>query len=345
MTIHRFSLQSQAAYSELVEALQVAETERSAEREGSLTRRIIKGRAYWYVRRRVGRRIQETYVGPETEELLERLEDLEQEVASAKVAARNRRGLIRMLRAAGYLTTDRRSGLILEELALAEVFRLQSVLVGTHAFRCYAAHLGARLSSELATTSDLDIAQERSVSVALTETASPPLHEALARAERFLRVPELDPRSPSTSWRTADQALRVDLLTPLVGRGREGPVELPALGAHASALRFLDYLLAETVPAAMLTGSGVLVRVPTPERFALHKLIVSQRRSAAEASKVTKDLAQAAALLEVLLEDRPADLADAWQDLVERGRKWGTEARRGGKRLPTELWDRFRALI
>ena len=94
--------------------------------------------------------------------------------------------------------------------------------------------------------------------------------------------------------------------------------------------------------AAVLTGSGILVRVPTPERYALHKLIVAQRRKKVTPGKVAKDLGQTQALLEVLLEDRPDDVKDAWADLVDRGRKWKSEATKSVRRLPKPMQGPFR---
>jgi hypothetical protein len=60
-----------------------------------------------------------------------------------------------------------------------------------------------------------------------------------------------------------------------------------------------------------VNGGAVLVTVPAPARYALHKLLVSQTRSAVQQTKAGKDLQQAALLLEVLAEDRPDDLAAA----------------------------------
>lgn len=337
MAIRRYSLQLQAVYSELIEQLQVAEIERLMEQEGSLVRRVRRNdKPFWYFRRRVGEHIHERYIGPETSELLERLEKLKTQAQEAKDAAKQRRGLIRQLRSGDYLMTDRRTGRVLEELARAGVFRLNGVLVGTHAFRCYSALLGARLTQQLAKTGDVDIAQDTSVSLGIRDTVDPAMGEALAKADKFIEIPALNAKNPSTSWRT------VDVLTPLVGKSRKGTMELPALGAHAKPLRFLDFLLAETVRAAVLTGSGVLVRTPTPERYALHKLIVAQRRDASERDKEQKDLGQAQTLLEVLLEDRRDDVMDAWADLVDRGRKWKTEAMKSVRQLPKPIQERFR---
>ena len=42
--------------------------------------------------------------------------------------------------------------------------------------------------------------------------------------------------------------------------------------ANAAPVRYLDYVLEDAQPAAVVNGGGVLVRVPSPARFAIHKL-------------------------------------------------------------------------
>ena len=92
---------------------------------------------------------------------------------------------------------------------------------------------------------------------------------------------------------------------------------------EAQALHFLNYLIAEPIPAAVLYRSGVLVQVPRPERFAVHKLIVSQRRlGGPDALKARKDLLQAEFLIRALVKDRPDDLAEAFKDARSHGPKW-----------------------
>ena len=51
-----------------------------------------------------------------------------------------------------------------------------------------------------------------------------------------------------------------------------------------------------------------MVNVPSPARFALHKLVVSQRRPATEHAKAKKDVLQAAQIIACLLDQRPGDL-------------------------------------
>ena len=342
MAIEYYNAQLHAVNAELMEQLQIAEIEQLAEHEGTFGPKTVGAKTYWYFRRRVGDRVIERYLGPETPELLKHIETQRAEAAGAKQASRTRSQLVQQLRAGGYPTTDPRTGRVLRELARAGVFRLNGMLVGTHAFRCYPALLGVRLNMSLAVTLDVDIAQDTSVSLGITDTVDPALADALKTAEEFIEVPPLNRKARSSSWHTPDRALRVDLLTPLVGKPKAvSAVELPLLGAHAKPVRFLDFLMVETVRAAVLTGSGVLVRVPTPERYALHKLIVAQRREKGTQAKVTKDLGQAQALLEVLLEDRPDDVEDAWTDLVDRGRKWKAEAMKSVRRFPKPMQEPF----
>lgn len=143
------------------------------------------------------------------------------------------------------------------------------------------------------------------------------LHDADAL---FFAVPALDPRQPSTSFSVRGRDLRVDLLTP--GRsGETAPVRLPHLQAAAQPLPFLGFLLADTQAAVVLEGSGVLVNVPDPASYVLHKLWLSAQRPTAFQAKARKDLRQASQLLEVLHADRPADLRRAWRHLEPRRRK------------------------
>jgi hypothetical protein len=97
---------------------------------------------------------------------------------------------------------------------------------------------------------------------------------------------------------------------------------LEPLGVYAQALPFLNFLIADPIPAVALYRSGVLVQIPRPERYAVHKLIVAARRHASSALKAKKDLAQAEILFEVLSEDRPAELSNALTTALTKGPKW-----------------------
>ncbi len=337
MAIPRYPTQLQAIFGELLSRTQQATLEGLVDKEGAFASKDVEGRRYWYFRRRLGRKIDEKYIGPETPELLEQIELLKSESADAKDAAGQRRDLIRILRSGGYSNPDARTGRVLQALAAAGVFRLRGVLVGTHAFRCYSAMLGRRLSVEAALTTDVDIAQFETISIAVGDQIEPSFEKALSAAERFVPIPSLRSRSSSSDWRTPDQGPSVEVLTPLVGPTKDRLVRLPALDAYAQPIRFLDYLIYQAEASVVLHGAGILVNVPTPERFACHKLIVASRRSRADRQKASKDLAQAADLLMVLLEGRRDHLMDAWQDLLARGPSWGDAALKSLAKLPNPI--------
>jgi hypothetical protein len=116
----------------------------------------------------------------------------------------------------------------------------------------------------------------------------------------------------------------VDILTPNRGPDLADPAPLPALKTDAIPLRFLDFLTYQEVQAVALYGPGVPINVPAPERHALHKLLVSRLRIAANESqtKSRKDLRQAGELIAALVQRRPYEIKDLWEELTGRGPKW-----------------------
>jgi hypothetical protein len=64
------------------------------------------------------------------------------------------------------------------------------------------------------------------------------------------------------------------------------------------------------------------VRVTSPKRCAIHKLIVAYARTGTHRAKVEKDLAQAAALIEALVKGRRYELSAALAEARGRGPKW-----------------------
>jgi hypothetical protein len=255
--------------------------------------------------------------------------EAEQEAATLRTGmalAAERRRLVSMLRRNGFSGPDRRLGAALDALAHAELFAAGAVLVGTAAYLVSEGLVGARLPAPTLMTGDLDLA-----TASLALTASPPetLLAILRRADpTFEAVTGLDPRRPPARFRSA-QGYLVDLITPERRRDQKSSAALPALEAAAAPLQHIAWLIADPVPTVALWGAGVPVQVPQPARYAVHKLILAQKRDPASRLKRAKDLAQARALIEVLLQTDRFALDDALADARARGRRgWGAPIER-----------------
>ncbi|NHK27198.1 hypothetical protein FF098_004695 [Parvularcula flava] len=211
-------------------------------------------------------------------------------------------------------------------------------------FRLNAGLLGVKLPGAAIRTGDIDLAQDYGISVALNESITAPLIDVLKSVDaEFRPVPSLAAPNVDTAY-TRPGGFRVDVLTTNRGANRDAPVNLPSLKSDAAAFRFLDYLLRETIEVAALSRYGTLVNVPAPERYAVHKLIVSTMRkdSGESAAKADKDIAQSGMLIDTLiLKRRSADLHDAIVEAAARGPNWRKRLKTGAERLGNEHKDKF----
>jgi hypothetical protein len=332
MTIafRRHSPTAQTAYHDLVSLLL---DDAVAEIRGTPTERERGGRIYWYDRYRIGDDVRERYLGEDSEALRARFEQHEALKERREERRRERARLVRLLRSERFLGTESATGSLLAALARTGLFRLGGVLVGTHAFRSYEGELGLRLSfDQTAATNDIDIASFERLSLALGETVMPTIEEVLDGFD-FEPVPSLEP-GQVWRWRQTRSETLVEFLTPSFN-DREELRKLEALGVSAQSLHFLNFVTSEPIPAAAVYRDGVLVQVPRPERFAIHKLIVAdRRRDGSDSIKSRKDLMQAEILMAVLAEDRPVDLAEAYEDAISRGPQWRMRIENSLRRSP-----------
>jgi hypothetical protein len=337
----RLSLFVQTIYSQLLDDLRDASAANPVgDRPGSFVAKTVSGKRYWYLQlTRDGTQIQK-YLGPDSSELRDLIERL-------RASTRLRKNLSSMAGAGGAYVAPGAHRAVLALLADSGLFHAGGVLVGAHAFGVYGNMLGARWDRDLTHTQDIDVAHDPALAVAVARDLAIDLPTKLEQwaAMTFLPVPPspLNPTHPVTSFRVRGTELKLELLTPLRGRERDRPIALPQLNAAAQPLRFLDYLIDDPVQAAVVGGDGVLVNVPQPARFALHKLLIAGRRS--NIDKRRKDLAHAASLCWVLLDDEPADLADAWVALAARGKKWAKGVRDSLVKLDGALATRLQQVF
>lgn len=330
LLIRRHSATALAAYHDLVSLLL---DEAVSQIRGTPTLRIRGSRTYWYDRYRVGVEMKERYLGEGSEDLLRRIEQHETLKTDREQRRRERARLVRLLRSERFLGLDSAMGSLLAAFERAGVFRLGGVLVGTTGFRIYEGELGLNLTlDQAAMTNDVDIASFEKLSLALGESVLPTIGDIL-HDFKFEPMPALE-AGRVWRWRQTRGQTLVEFLAPSFD-AEEGLRELAALGVSAQSLHYLNFLIADPIPAAAVYRDGILVQLPRPERFAIHKLIVAdRRRDGSESLKARKDRLQADLMIAVLSEDRPTDLLEAYEDAMARGPRWRERLSRSLQQSP-----------
>ncbi len=294
--------------------------------DGAPFTRKLNNKTYWYANHRTtpGAPLKQRYLGPDTEEMRVRIEEMRTQRQSQADFRDYASSLVAQLRAGGIAGPDRKTGPMLRALVNSGVFRLGGTLVGTHAFRHYDLVLGVHLSDAttwITQTDDIDIASFEKLSLAIEDTADPDLGGALSNLG-FRPAPTLNHKTP-TSWTLPDSSYAIDFLTPSFNE-KEAPAKLAALNMWAQGLHYLNFLIAEPVHAVSPYMEGLLVSIPRPERYAIHKLIISQRRRRSSEAKARKDMEQARAIISAMADYLPYELKTAIADADAQGDKWRT---------------------
>lgn len=294
---------------------------------GTLTERENEGGTRFWVHRYsdgTGRR-QESYVGKSGEaDVNSHLAKLRQRIAEANATISR----VRVLARADFATVDRKTYATAAVLHNHGLFQAGAFLIGSHAYGALLNGLG--IKSVPYATEDIDIA--RAERLALPEL--PPFLELLRETGvEFFEVPALSRREPPTSFKEGGRSrLKVDFLAPSPGDDYPA-VPVPELKVHARGMPYLRYLLGESQQLPLLSSHGVvLVRVPVPERYAVHKLIISQLGG--KSGEPGRDLAQAAVLIDALAERFPGAIEDALKAVPKSAAKY---LRRGNVALCRHL--------
>ena len=324
-------LSAQTAYAELLSQAQAFELNNAlAGLVGTFRKRTLKGNAYWYFGYRdMDQKLRMAYVGPDSDrvrDLVQRFEATRQQKPLAPPA--------RMALAAGCAPVAPKHFRVIRRLAEYGFFRAGGVLIGTHAFLALGNMLGVRWLEGSATL-DVDFAHAgRNVSLALPADIQIDVRGALESLELgLLPLAQFNGKVGAQYRNPADPELRLDFVTAMTCKGE--PVVMPNLNLALEPLKFMELALLEPLQACVFSNLGAcVVNLPTPERYAVHKLIVYGERPVRERTKATKDLLQAASLAGYFLETGQADVFNAaWQNALGRGRGWHARAQRGKEAL------------
>jgi len=182
----------------------------------------------------------------------------------------------------------------------------KAILIGSHAFNAIGNNLGVTWDAGFE-TKDIDLGRMIKVSCPPSNRTSDILIKA-----GFRPVYSLNHKHEPTTF-IHKNGMKIDFLTPMLGKPTKEPALLHGAGVHAEPIRFLEYLIKDPQQASIMTRNGILVDIPQSARYALHKCIVYQYRK--DDSKRYKDLLQAESILSVLEERSPHMIVNAWEDL------------------------------
>ncbi len=337
------SASAQSAYADLLGVARDEALSRSIENlSGTFNKKTVRGAVYWYFQYMdvAAATQRQFFVGPDSPEVRALVE---------RAGGKPKGDLVPLVKSAIALGCEASTSIhfrIVRQLSEIGFFRAGGLLIGTHAFLAYGNYLGAKWGAA-GQTQDVDFARAGTdVQLALPATLEIEARSAIeALREGFMPVTrggawDSEPTPTATFVARKDRALKIDFLTPAKYGARGGAFRHEQLGVNLQPIEFLEFVLEDVTQTALLGPSGaVLVNVPAPARYALHKLMVHIRRG--EREKAPKDLRQAAALLEVL--GPSGELKALWRDLIARGRAW-KEVAAGGRAKLRRLAPKLPAL-
>lgn len=282
----------------------------------------------------------DTVVGKATKELALRVEQV-------MVRRKHRTTLAAAASAAGAVECDRKSWSIMKQLYETGLFDFGGIVVGTNAFLAMQNMLGIRWPEGTDTfsvcqTMDMDVTWSKQTKLVVPMDLSD-------RFASLLRNLGLEPQFSTaakngTPVYTDASGYSLEILVPEVGR--PGPTIVPVkdIGSHAQSLRFLDFLVKDPIEAVILRGaSAIKIRIPRPERYAVHKIALSDMRE--NPHKKQKDIEQAGTLLHVLISADPDLVATTYKEFENRGPAWRKRLASGFNKLPADSRDLFKKVL
>ena len=322
---------AQAAYAQLMDAALTTEHMRTvADLSGSFSSKTIKGHKYWYFQyTEPSGKLRQIYVGPDNDAVKSLIE-----LKDRPGAVQNLVPLAASAVALGCAAVLPKHLRVIARLSEYGFFRAGGVLVGTHAFLAFGNMLGVQWG-DTSRTQDIDFAHAgKNIALALPSNLEVNTHSAIESLQMgLLPISGLKGKAGATYLAPRDPSFRLDFLTTL-HRGGENKYEHPQLHVTLQPLKFMEYSLVQIQQAVLFNKeSAVVVNVPHPARYALHKLIVYGEREGAFAAKASKDLVQAASLLRYFRESRTWEIKAAYEDLVNRGKGWVSRFERGEKAI------------
>jgi len=287
---------AQTAYAQLLDAALTIEHVRTvADLSGSFASKKVKGHKYWYYQyTEPSGNLRQIFIGPDNEAVRSLIKTKDQPSRTASLTA-----LAASAVALGCTNLLPKHLRVIRHLSEYGFFRASGVLIGIHAFLAMGNMLGVRWEDS-SLTQDIDFAHAgKNIALALPSNIEVKKHAAIESLQMgLLPISSLHGKSGATYLAPRDPGFRLDFLTTL-HRGGEEKYEHPQLNVTPQPLKFMEFSLVQVQQAVVFNTEGAVVaNIPHPARYALHKLIIYGEREGAFAAKASKDLIQAASLLD-----------------------------------------------
>ncbi len=311
----------------------------------SFIKKKVKGHIYWYLQVNIGNRQTQRYIGPESPETQDKIEFEKRLWFDAQADIKKRKQLVAMLQAGGVWFVSHNEARVFELMERLGFFLVGGVLLGTYAFNLYQNLLNVRWPIRTAnTTNEMDkklTVHYLKMGISNQEVN---LKEAVFHSGYgFFEVRTFKTKETLTTYRFLAQEIQVEILIHQTEANSKEPVYLKSLNTFATPVKYLDFLLDEIQPAVMVARSGIRVNVPSPGRYALYQLVVSQQESdAALPLKANNAFEQAEQLLSLLIEKKTDTLLSAFNAAKARKDNFYSQMLRGIQHLPEGLQHKLR---
>ncbi len=272
--------------------------------KGVIKPKKIKGRTYFYLQYRKGKKLITEYLGTKVpEELQEKLEErkkLESELKKVKKALK----MLKKKEENVDLTEPVKE--LLKTFTQNNLWDYGVEIIGSWCFIIYQKYLP--VEKYPLRTQDVDILIPLPYRGPRIDISS--ILKLLGFEEHI---------NPDGSTYFAGSGLKIEFIAPKKGRPSSRPPYVKKLNITPQTLRFTEVLLMS--PALIKISRGIKVLFPSPASFVIHKLLISQRWNSRE--KRQKDLRQAVFLLKYVLsvDEEKERLKKIWKEIPEGWKK------------------------
>jgi hypothetical protein len=315
MFFKRQTMASQTAFANLDSASRQAHLTRDGSwLDGGFTTKKIGGGNYTYYQYKQAGKVHQIYLGGDSRAL----DELKLLMAKPCLSKEHLKNLGTSAVELGASLLKNTEFDVISGLANHRFFEAGGVLVGTSAFLAFQNMLG--VTWHLANrTEDIDFAHAgRKLSLAFPDAVVSDTSTAI----ESLKMGFIPNKSGTTFTHPDEPDFQLDFLTAKVKDG-DDPIRFPQLNITLQPLKFMEFSMEDTSQTTLISKKGVVVvNVPNPGRFALHKLLISSERRGNGKVKAYKDLEQAACLIDYLVKEDPHTLSKAWDAIKQNGPGW-----------------------